>query len=66
MESKKYHLNNEDLKSIGRGLVIAMFGAGLTYTSALVTQIDFGAWTPLVVTFWSVVVNAIRKLLEGK
>lgn len=59
-------LNTEDLKKIGTGLLVALAGAALTYITQVVAQSDFGSYTPLVVSFWAVVVNVARKLLEGK
>ena len=64
--SKKYTLNKEDLKSIGKGLLIACGGAALTYLTDAISAIDFGIYTPAVVAFWSVVVNIVRKWLAGE
>jgi len=63
--SPKYALNGEDLKKIGIGFAIALCGAALTYLSETIPNIDFGALTPLVMAFWSVIVNAARKFISG-
>ena len=67
MESKKFSLNQADLESIGKGLLIALAGATLTYITEVIGKVSFGPiWTPLVVAFWSVLVNILRKYLAGK
>lgn len=57
-------LSKEDWLSIGRGLGVAMIGAGLTYLAEAIPHIDFGEWTPVVVIFCSVAVNVARKWLS--
>lgn len=59
--SPKYQLTLDDLKRLGTGLGIALLGAALTYLTEQIPNIDFGQWTPLVVAFWSVIVNTARK-----
>lgn len=66
MESKKYSLNKNDLKKIGKGLLIALAGTTLTYITEYVTKVDFGAYTPVVVSVWSVIANTASKFLAGK
>ena len=60
----KYQLNKQDSLKIGKGLLIAMAGAGLTYLAEVIPNIDFGEFTPLMVVAFSVLVNAIRKYLQ--
>jgi hypothetical protein len=62
--STRYTLNRSDLTSIAKGLGIAVAGAILTYVSSIITDIDFGQYTPLVVVVWSVVANVARKFLS--
>lgn len=62
--SPKYKLNAEDLQKVGTGALIAVGGALLTYFAEIVTQIDFGAYTPVVVALSSVLVNTGRKFLK--
>lgn len=62
--SKQFTLNKEDLLKIGKGALIAMAGVLLTYLSTVVTQTDFGTWTPLVTAGWAVVVNTATKFLS--
>lgn len=62
-ESKKYSLNKSDLLSVGRGLLIACIGAVLTYLTEQIPNIDFGAYTPIVVAAWGVIANIVRKFL---
>lgn len=65
--SPKFQLNAEDLKKVASGLGVALLGAALTYLTEQIPNIDFGQWTPFVVAFWSVIVNAVRKwLTENK
>lgn len=44
-----------DYSKIGKGLLIALGGAALTYIAQL--QFDFGSWTPVVVAVASAIVN---------
>lgn len=64
-ENMKYTLGKEDLQKILKGLCIALAGSLLTYISSIITQIDFGTYTPLVVAFWSVISNTVVKILDG-
>jgi len=62
--SPKYKLTKDDLRSIGIGLVVALAGAFVTYITEIIAHIDFGEWTPVVVTLNSVLANAIRKFIS--
>lgn len=61
--SPKYSLNSTDLGKIGKGAVVVMLGAILTYLSSIIPNIDFGVWTPVVVAGWTVVVDILRRYL---
>ena len=65
MDSIKYTLNTTDLKKIGTGAMVATIGALLTYLTQVITQIDFGQWTPIVVAVYGVLANIVRKFLAG-
>ena len=65
-KSKQYSYNREDIYKILVGACIAMGGAFLTYASAMITQIDFGVYTPIVVAIASILINAGKKFIEGK
>jgi|TARA_Y100000310_G_scaffold15147_1_gene15158 hypothetical protein len=64
--SEKLNLNKRDGKKILIGLGIALAGAALTYLEGIVPNVDFGELTPLVVALNSVLVNFVRKVLQGK
>lgn len=66
MESKKYKLNKEELKSLWRGLLITLGGALLTFMAENIPNVDFGQWTPFVVSFSALGINSVKKWLEGK
>ena len=66
VESKKFRLNLEDIKKLGKGLLIALGGCALTYLVEIVPSIEFGIYTPLAVATASVIVNTLRKSLSGK
>ena len=66
MESKKFSLNKEDFKKILVGALVAVAGALLTYLSEVVTQVDFGGYSPMVVAILSILINAGRKFITGK
>lgn len=63
---KNYTLNSVDLKKIGKGALVAMAGALLTYAVQVVGQINFGVNTPLVVAVFGIIVNALSKVLDGQ
>lgn len=64
-QSPSLSLNKLDWGKIGIGAGVAMGGALLTYLTDLIPTIDFGVWTPIVMTFWSVALNILRKWLQG-
>lgn len=64
-DSRKYALSVTDLKAIGRGALMAVGGALLTYISSVITATDFGMYTPTVVALWSIILNTARKYVEG-
>ncbi len=61
--SKKYNLNAEDAKSIGRGALIATGGALIVYVAEVVPAIEFGAYTPVAVALAGIILNTARKIL---
>ena len=61
--SGNFAVNAEDLKKLGKGMLIAVAGAALTYGSEWVAGTDFGMWTPIIVAGWSVTVNLVRKFV---
>ena len=61
----KLPFGKQDLISLGKGLVIAMLGAGLTYLASYITNTNFGVYTPIVVAFGGLVINTARKALDG-
>ncbi len=65
MNSKKYKFNSEDMSKIGKGAAMAVIAAILTYLTQISTQIDFGAYTAIVVAVLSVAINAGRKFIKG-
>lgn len=63
---KGFTLGNTDLKKIGKGALIAVIGALLTYFTTVVTNTNFGLWTPAVVAFWSIFTNTAWKVLDNQ
>ena len=58
-----------DWKSIGRGAMIALAGAALTYATTIVIPAMEGSGNATLLTaaaFASVAVNVLRKALESK
>lgn len=66
MESKKYSLNKEDALKIGKGAIIAISGALLTYALATIGTIDFGDNTVLIVPILTILINAGLKFVQGQ
>ena len=63
---KQYTLSKNDLKSIAKGLFVALAGATLTYAATEIKLIDFGTYTPVVTALAAVLFNAGWKLLDGQ
>ena len=61
----KIMLGKIDIKKILTGAGIAMAGALLTYLTQIITNINLGEWTPIIVAIWSIIVNTLRKILDG-
>jgi len=66
MQSNKFQLNKQDFKKIAVGALVALGGALLTYAAQVVSNTNFGVYTPFVVVLAGVLVNAGRKALNGK
>jgi hypothetical protein len=63
--SPKFTLNKKDLLKIGKGAIIAMSGAVLTYLLSVLPQIEFGQYTPIAAALLSIAINAGLKFIEG-
>jgi len=61
--SERFKLDTKEWVKIAKGAGIAAVGAILTYLTGAIPGIDFGSYTPIVVTCFAVVANAIRKAL---
>lgn len=59
--SSAFTLNGTDWKKIGKGLLVALAGAGLTYLTEWISGADFGTVTPIIVAGFSVIANLLRK-----
>ena len=66
MKSNKYTLNKEDLLKIGKGALIAISGALLTYLLSVVGTLDLGASTIIVVPILTILINAGLKFVQGQ
>jgi hypothetical protein len=63
--SPRFKLNKEDLKKIGKGGIIAVLGAVLTYGSEVILNLDLGNKTAIVTAVWSILVNAGWKWIRS-
>lgn len=61
--SKFGTLDKTDWKKVGKGLLIAVAGAALTYATEFIPTVDWGSYTPVVVAGASVLINLAWKLL---
>lgn len=59
----KFLLSKEDWLKIGKGALVAIVGALLTYFTTYFSGANFGQYTPIVVAVWSVIANICRKWL---
>jgi hypothetical protein len=65
----KIHLQGfgkQDLLSLGKGLLIALAGTAITYLYAYITKQNLGVYTPIIMTLAPVIVNILRKSLDGR
>ena len=46
---------------VAAGAGVAVAGALLTYVSGWIVKVDFGTYTPIVMTVWTVIANLARK-----
>ena len=60
-----YTLGNVDVKKILIGAGISMGGALLTYATQTIGNFSFGAYTPIVVALGCIIINGLRKILDG-
>jgi len=60
----KFTFTKENLIKIAKGAGIAMGGALLTYLASFVSSTDFGAYTPMIVAFAGILINAGREFLK--
>jgi len=66
MSSEKLKLNKEDGAKILKGAGIAVAGALLVYVVEILPNVDFNAYTPIVVALAGVLVNSARKWLASQ
>ena len=65
-QSKRFQLNYTDWDKILTGAIIASAGALFTYLLEILPQVDFGDLSPMVVAIASILINTIKKWIEGK
>lgn len=61
----KNSFDQETLKKIGRGALIAGGGALIVYLLETISVMDFGEATPMVVALASIIINAIKEYKKG-
>jgi len=59
--SAKMSLNEADMVKVGKGAVLAVTAAALTYLAQNATDIKFGQYTPFVVSGLAILLNMVRK-----
>lgn len=61
MDDTRFKLTKVDLTKVGKGVLVAAVGAILTYLTQWASDMDFGAYTPVIVAGLSIVTNIVRK-----
>ena len=61
MEDNRFKLTKTDLTKVGKGVLVAVAGAVLTYLSEWAANTDFGDWPPVIVAGLSIMANIVRK-----
>ena len=62
----KNSFDNQTVKKIIRGALITGAGAILTYLASALSEVDFGAYTPIVMLVMAVLVNTVREFRKGE
>jgi hypothetical protein len=60
-----YSFDSESLKKIGKGALIAAGGALCTYLLENLSQVNFGAYTPILVAVFSILINSVKEHING-
>ena len=60
----RFNLTYNDWASVGKGALIAVAGAVLTYASEHLSAKDYGIYGPMVAALLAIVVNYFRKVLN--
>ena len=61
MENTRFKLTKTDLTKVGKGVLVAIVGATLTYLTEWAANTDFGSYTPVIVAALSILTNIVRK-----
>ena len=63
---QQYSFDKTTLIKIAKGAGIAVGGALLTYMAENLTQLNFGAFTAIVVAVMSILINAGKEYIKGQ
>jgi translation initiation factor 2B subunit (eIF-2B alpha/beta/delta family) len=61
--SPKFKINKADLISLGKGFLITLAGAAITFIAEYLTKVNFGQYTVVAVPLFALLVNTARKWL---
>ena len=50
---------------VGAGALVAVAGALLTYGSEWISGQNFGDYTPVVMSIWTIIANLVRKFISN-
>jgi len=62
-DSPQFALNKTDVFKALRGLVVVLAGAALTYVADMIPSVDFGMYSPLVVSISSTLIELARRFV---
>lgn len=60
----KMTMTKDNWLKVGKGALIAVGGALLTYAAQFISDTDFGQWTPVVVSLGGILINMGREYLK--
>jgi len=63
--SPMFSLYREDWKKVGKGALIAVGGAILTYGTQILTNFDFKTYGPIITAVWSILANLGWKWIKN-
>ena len=66
MFQQAFSFDRATMVKIGKGFLIAVGGAAVTYFAQYISNTNFGIYTPVVVAGSAIIINAIKEFINGE